>query len=48
VAEYDGEQRQMLADLLWRVARADGWADQHEAFLAAKLEAWLGVRGPTR
>jgi uncharacterized tellurite resistance protein B-like protein len=48
VAEYDGEQRQMLADLLWRVARADGWADQHEAFLAAKLEAWLGVRGPMR
>lgn len=47
VAEYDDEQRQMLADLLWRVARADGLADQHEAFLAAKLEQWLGVtHGP--
>lgn len=46
VTEYDDEQRLVLADLLWRVARADGLADQHEAFLAAKLEQWLGVSPP--
>lgn len=46
VAEYDDEQRVLLADLVWRVARADGLADRHEAFLAARLEQWLGITSP--
>lgn len=43
IAEYDEDQRRVLADLMWDVAEADGWLDNHEAFLAARLEAWLGV-----
>jgi len=43
VDEYDEEQRRMLADLIWEVARADGVADRHEAFLANRLEQQLGV-----
>jgi uncharacterized tellurite resistance protein B-like protein len=43
VAEYDAEQRRMLADLIWEVARADGFADRHEAYLASRLEHQLGV-----
>jgi uncharacterized tellurite resistance protein B-like protein len=46
VAEYDEDQRRVLADLFWDVARADGWLGEHEAFVAAKLEAWLGVERP--
>ena len=37
-----------VALAVWRVARADGLADRHEAFLAARLEQWLGVAGPPR
>ncbi len=43
IAEYDEDQRFMLADMLWDVARADGWLEQHESFLVVKLEQWLGV-----
>lgn len=46
VTEYDDDQRRVLADLMWDVARADGWLDEHGAFMAAKLEAWLGVTRP--
>jgi uncharacterized tellurite resistance protein B-like protein len=44
VAEYDDEQRRVLVDFFWEVARADGWVEEHEAFIVAKLEQWLGVR----
>ena len=46
IAEYDEEQRILLADLVWRVARTDGLTDRYEAYLAARLEQWLGVAGP--
>lgn len=42
--EYDEDQRLILADLLWEVARADGWLDARETALAAQLTRWLGVR----
>ncbi len=45
IAEYDNEQRRMLADFFWDVARADGWVEAHEAFVVEKLGAWLGVGG---
>ena len=41
--EYDADQRLVLTDLLWEVARADGWLDGREAALAAQLTQWLGV-----
>jgi uncharacterized tellurite resistance protein B-like protein len=41
--EYDDDQRLVLTDLLWEVARADGWLDGREAALAAQLTQWLGV-----
>lgn len=44
--EYDQDQRLILADLLWEVARADGWLDGRETALASQLTRWLGV-GPT-
>ncbi|MBU6367138.1 MAG: TerB family tellurite resistance protein [Gemmatimonadetes bacterium] len=44
--EYDPDQRLILADLLWEVARADGWLDARETALASQLTRWLGV-GPT-
>lgn len=44
IAEYDEDQRFVLADLMWDVAHADGWTDHHEASLAARLEQWLGVK----
>jgi uncharacterized tellurite resistance protein B-like protein len=44
LTEYDDDQRHVLADMLWDVASADGWLDEHESFLAAKLEQWLGVQ----
>jgi len=43
VEEYDEEQRRLLADLIWEVARADGVADRHEAYLANRMEQQLGV-----
>jgi uncharacterized tellurite resistance protein B-like protein len=43
VAEYDDEQRRALADFFWEVARADGWVEQHEAFVVTKLEQYIGV-----
>lgn len=46
IAEYDDDQRRVLADLMWDVAQADGWLNDHEAFMAARLEAWLGVTRP--
>lgn len=46
VAEYDHDQRLVLANLLWDVAGADGWLGDHESFLAARLEQWLGVVRP--
>jgi uncharacterized tellurite resistance protein B-like protein len=42
-AEYDEDQRQVLADLLWDVARADGWIEDHEAMLVEKTAQWLGI-----
>lgn len=44
MAEYDDDQRRVLADLLWDVAEADGWLGMHEATLTARIEQWLGVR----
>jgi uncharacterized tellurite resistance protein B-like protein len=46
VAEYDHDQRLVLANLLWDVAGADGWLGDHESVLAARLEQWLGVVRP--
>ncbi|MCO4100174.1 TerB family tellurite resistance protein [Gemmatimonas sp.] len=47
IAEYDEDQRHVLSDLIWDVATAGGWLGEHEAFLATRLERWLGVRrGP--
>jgi uncharacterized tellurite resistance protein B-like protein len=42
-AEYDEDQRQILADLLWDVASADGWIETHEALLVTKTAQWLGI-----
>ena len=36
VAEYDRDQRIMLAEMLREVASADGWLDQHEELLLTK------------
>lgn len=44
LAEYDDEQKAVLVGMLWDVARADGWPDEHEAFLARKLEMWIGAK----
>jgi uncharacterized tellurite resistance protein B-like protein len=44
--EYDQDQRLVLADLLWEVARADGWLDGRETALATQLTQWLGVAPP--
>jgi uncharacterized tellurite resistance protein B-like protein len=41
--EYDQDQRLVLADLLWEVARADGWMDGREVALVTQLTQWLGV-----
>jgi uncharacterized tellurite resistance protein B-like protein len=41
--EYDQDQRLVLADLLWEVARADGWMDGREVALVTQLTRWLGV-----
>jgi uncharacterized tellurite resistance protein B-like protein len=43
VAEYDQDQRIMLAELLREVASADGWLDQHEELLLTKFETSLRV-----
>jgi len=43
-AEYDEDQRQLLADLLWKVAGADGWLDDHETVLIEKTAQWLGIQ----
>lgn len=43
-AEYDEDQRQVLADLLWEVASADGWLDDHETVLVEKTAQWLGIQ----
>ncbi len=48
VAEYDEEQRTVLAEMMWDVARADGWLEAHETFVASKLEQWLGVVRPAK
>lgn len=42
-AEYDEDQRQVLADILWEVAAADGWLDDHETVLIARTSEWLGI-----
>jgi len=44
LAEYDEEQKVALAGMLWDVAHADGWPAEHEAFMASKLEAWIGTQ----
>lgn len=43
VAEYDQDQRIMLAEMLREVASADGWLDQHEELLLSRIEGWLRV-----
>jgi len=43
VAEYDQDQRIMLAEMLREVASADGWLDQHEETLLGRFETWLRV-----
>lgn len=43
IAEYDDEQRRVLSDFFWEVARADGWIGDNEAFVASKLSGWIGV-----
>ncbi|HYW31199.1 MAG TPA: TerB family tellurite resistance protein, partial [Gemmatimonas sp.] len=43
VAEYDQDQRIMLAEMLREVASADGWLDQHEEALMGRCEMWLQV-----
>lgn len=43
VAEYDQDQRIMLAEMLREVASADGWLDQHEELLLGRFESWLKV-----
>ena len=43
VAEYDQDQRIMLAEMLHEIASADGWLDGNEEFVLEKLEAWLGI-----
>ena len=43
VAEYDQDQRIMLAEMLREVASADGWLDQHEETLLTRFESWLRV-----
>ncbi|MES2521065.1 MAG: TerB family tellurite resistance protein [Gemmatimonadota bacterium] len=43
VAEYDQDQRIMLAEMLREVASADGWLDQHEETLLGRFEMWLRV-----
>lgn len=43
VAEYDQDQRIMLAEMLREVASADGWLDAHEEMLLQKFEQWLRV-----
>ena len=43
VAEYDQDQRIMLAEMLREVASADGWLDTHEELLLKKFETWLRV-----
>ncbi|MFO0095875.1 MAG: TerB family tellurite resistance protein, partial [Gemmatimonadaceae bacterium] len=42
-AGYDDDQCQVLADLLWDVASADGWIEDHEAMLVERTAQWLGV-----
>jgi uncharacterized tellurite resistance protein B-like protein len=44
--EYDDDQRLVLSDLVWEVARADGWLDGREVALATQLTQWLGVAPP--
>ncbi len=43
VAEYDQDQRIMLAEMLREVASADGWLTRHEDMLLQKFEQWLRV-----
>ncbi len=43
VAEYDQDQRIVLAEMLREVASADGWLDTHEELLLGKFETWLKV-----
>jgi uncharacterized tellurite resistance protein B-like protein len=43
VAEYDEDQRIMLAEMLHEIGSADGWLDGNEEFVIGKLEQWLGV-----
>jgi len=43
VAEYDQDQRIVLAEMLREVASADGWLDAHEELLLEKFEQWLKV-----
>ncbi|MEO7521719.1 MAG: TerB family tellurite resistance protein [Gemmatimonas sp.] len=43
VAEYDRDQRIMLAEMLREVASADGWLADQEDWLLNRFELWLGV-----
>lgn len=43
VAEYDQDQRIMLAEMLRDVAQADGWLDTHEERLLTSFKTWLQV-----
>ena len=43
VAEYDQDQRIMLAEMLREVASADGLLGQHEDWLLTRFEEWLKV-----
>jgi uncharacterized tellurite resistance protein B-like protein len=43
VAEYDQDQRIVLAELLREVASADGWLDTQEDVLLSRFESWLQV-----
>jgi uncharacterized tellurite resistance protein B-like protein len=43
VAEYDRDQRIMLAEMLREVASADGWLADHEDWLLNRFEQWLKV-----
>ncbi len=43
VAEYDQDQRIVLAEMLHEIASADGWMSGNEDFVVSKLEEWLGI-----
>ncbi len=44
VKHYDEGQREVLAELLWRVVYADGDLSKHEDYLAQKLKSLLELR----